>query len=258
MGRRRDARGAAGAALTVSQAATLWHVSRAAVYKWMRQGILSCFTDAPEGGEAIALRADILSARVLRTQELRSFGISREALAVARRAGVVKPDVLQRVARFSLEDVAAVRDFGWPSPASRPREPARQLAQALPECLVMRTVREREWVANGADPAKLPDEDFDSPAPLSVRTPPGIFLYERGERVPGSTNARYVRRSGGWDYVDGTLRWFEADDQFAVLPAGQRLPPDWEESNLYYRVATREWNREWGRRQDRRRRPKHP
>jgi hypothetical protein len=119
----------------------------------------------------------------------------------------------------------------------------------------MRTVRQREWVARGADPAKLPDEEFDAPAPLSVITPPGIFFYECGEPVPGSTNARYVRRSKGYDYVDGALEWFEADDRFAILPAGQPLPPDWVESNFYFRSAQREWLCEWGRRQDRRRRP---
>ncbi len=252
MGRGGDSRRAGGGRVTVGEAAALWGVSRATVYNWIHVGLVTFFEAAQGRGEVTAARADVLAARVLGLRTLRALGIAPDDVARAERSGLVRPSSARGEARLSLDDAEAILAFeAGPRLARGERPPPRQSGFVL-KTLEARVDRERAWVARGAHPSERSDDEFDGPEPPSVIPPAGVFFYEPVDSVPDQPGARYVRRSKGYDYVDGQLEWFEDDDRFAVLRAGERPRPEWTRSNQLYRHAKRRWLAEWERRRRRR------
>jgi hypothetical protein len=234
--------------VAVSEAAQLWGVTRATVYNWVRHGVIACFADADRRRDAKAARPDVNAAKVLRPRDLHERGVSPEILARALAAGVVAPGVGSAADRFSLDDLAVLLAFDRGERQRRSELPRRPISGIVPKPLADDVDGECEWVARGAEPAELSDEHFDDPKPRAVILPAGVFHYEPGDPVPGLPDARWWRRSQGYDYVDGELWWFEANDRFAILRDGEEMPREWVESNRRHRLATQRWRAEHGRR----------
>jgi hypothetical protein len=111
--------------LSVTQAASRWGVTRAAVYNWIKEGKVDFFSR--EGGAYVAPKAKVHAAKRIPRQQLLGppFKILAPVLGDAERRGLVRPS---REDHFSLDDVDTLRDIargGEPTvPASKALEAA--------------------------------------------------------------------------------------------------------------------------------------
>ena len=108
-------------------------------------------------------------------------------------------------------DIAAIEAFlrGERPPPPLPRQSGLQV-----RALLNLREQERAWVARGADPRELTDEqlfavDLDS----DVIAPPDVFLFTFTGPVLDEPGKRYVGRGQGYETIEGRFVWQERDEQ---------------------------------------------
>jgi excisionase family DNA binding protein len=229
--------------LRVEDAAKLWGVTDSTVYQWIREHRLTCFQPGPDG-VLVAPRHAIRAARVMRPREVRGKGVDDDVLKRALRKKIVSsPD-----GRYCLSDVDAILG------AANAVGPVRRQSGFAAKAFEWNEELEMAWVRRGAHPEQLPDGYFDVPGDPRFVQPANVFLYTAHGAVPDRPNARYVRRSAGYEQRDSELRWCEEDDRFDILDDGEPMKPEWAASSLAFRHAEQRMKRETYRRRRRRQR----
>jgi hypothetical protein len=94
--------------VSVARAASLWDVTPAVVYKWIKVGQVDFFDDT--SGAYVATEADVRSAKRIRRKQLRlpPFKISESAVGEAERRGLIRPSADNR---FSLDDINLLQEI---------------------------------------------------------------------------------------------------------------------------------------------------
>ena len=234
-----------GGAILLARAARLWEVSRGTAYAWHRSGKVRCFREGRHGLEASL--DDVRAEKVLPESSILGDRITRKLLDNAIACALVVP----LGQRFSLADRDELRRLAGYGALQDPARPPERYQSGTELIAAFRWTidAERKWVAEGADPLRLPDAFWATPKPPRFIAPADVFLYRVAKRLPDGAKGRFVWRSAGYETQGEQLIWCEASEHYDRLLEGQTMPATWTESNHRYRVGKEQWLREWVRRQ---------